>query len=80
MLSLFDIDGELLDENDDYEGANDGASRIIWQAPEDGLYYVRVTNKNGPGCGTHYDFWMESYHEPPPALIYLPLVMRKTGG
>jgi uncharacterized repeat protein (TIGR01451 family) len=80
VLSLFDIDGELLDENDDYEGTNDGASRIVWQAPEDGVYYVRVTNKNGPGCGTHYEFWMESYQEPPPALIYLPLVMRKTGG
>ncbi len=79
VLSLFDADGQTLGENDNYEGVTDGSSRLAWQAPEDGLYYGRVTNKNGFGCGTRYKLWLESYQEPAP-VIYLPVVVRGSGG
>jgi uncharacterized repeat protein (TIGR01451 family) len=44
VLQLYDVDGKtLLYENDDYEAASE-ASRIIWTAPQDGTYFVRVTH------------------------------------
>ena len=55
-LYLYDTDGATpLAANDDYGGTL--ASRIMWQAPADGTYYVMVKhwNPNVGGCGTSYD-------------------------
>jgi len=55
-LYLYDTDGaNLLAANDDYGGTL--ASRITWQAPADGTYYVMAKhwNPNVGGCGTSYD-------------------------
>jgi len=55
-LYLYDADGAtLLAANDDYGGTL--ASKIIWQAPANGTYYVMVKhwNPNVGGCGTGYE-------------------------
>jgi hypothetical protein len=83
-LALFDTDARtLLAANDDYEGATDYSSRIVWQAPADGIYYVRTTNRVGlTGCATDYDLLIESQEQPAPdqIVIYLPIVMQNYGG
>jgi hypothetical protein len=75
FLVLFDTDAQTpLAANDDYEGATDYSSRIVWQAHADGVYYVRVTNRAGLfGCNTDYHVWVErqDFH-----YLYLPIVMR----
>lgn len=75
FLALFGTDGQtLLAANDDYEGATDHSSRIVWEAPADGVYYVRITNQAGlTGKDTTYDLLIQ---EREPFLIYLPIVMR----
>jgi hypothetical protein len=79
FLSLFDADGEtLLAANDDYQGAGDYSSRIVWQAPAGGTYYVRTTNRtNLDGCLTDYDLWLEEREE---FRVYLPVTLRNDGG
>ena len=42
ILELFDADGIWLDANDDF--AESTASRLIWQAPGTGTYYVQVAS------------------------------------
>ncbi|MGC9334719.1 MAG: SdrD B-like domain-containing protein, partial [Anaerolineae bacterium] len=77
FLALYDTNGStLLVANDDYEGSTDFSSRIVWQAPADGIYFVEVSNRAGlTGCLTDYDLWLEV-----PASteywLYLPLVVR----
>jgi len=75
LLTLFDTDGQtVLASNDDYEGATDGSSRIVWQAPQDGTYFVLTTNQDGlTECETEYDLWME-YRQPVTHTLYLPLL------
>jgi len=86
FLALFDTDAStLLAANDDYDGApeTDYSSRIVWQAPADGDYYVRTTNRAGlTGCATDYDLLIEeqAQQEPEMVFIYLPIVMRDYGG
>jgi uncharacterized repeat protein (TIGR01451 family) len=86
FLALFDTDGStLLAADDDYDGApeTDYSSRIVWQAPADGDYYVRTTNRAGLiGCATDYDLLIEeqAQQEPEMVFIYLPIVMRDYGG
>ncbi len=61
ILQVYDRDGKtLLDENDDYQPDSE-ASRIIWTAPADGVYYARVTHfdhafdpETSPVCGNGY--------------------------
>jgi hypothetical protein len=83
FLTLFDTDARtLLAANDDYEGTTDYSSRIVWQAPADGVYYVRTTNRAGLiGCVTDYDLLIESQaqQEPEFFFIYLPIMMRNYG-
>jgi hypothetical protein len=78
ILALFDTDGQtLLAQNDDYlpPGANDGSSRINWQAPIEASYYLRVTNKRDlTGQRTDYDLRVQG--ESSPSILYLPVVMR----
>jgi len=55
-LYLYDTNGTtMLAANDDYGGTL--ASKIIWQAPANGTYYVMVKhwNPNVGGCGTGYE-------------------------
>jgi hypothetical protein len=75
LLALFDTDGRtLLAANDDYEGTADYSSRIVWQAPADGVYYVRTTNQTRlTGCNTNYAVWIERQEV---SSIYLPIVAR----
>ena len=50
VLDLYDTDGIWLDANDDF--AESTASRLIWQAPRTGTYYVQVASF-GTGTGTY---------------------------
>ncbi len=62
VLKLYADDGvTMLDYSDDYGGGY--ASRIVWQAPEAGTYYVKVYNYNHQvyGCDVGYDLiWAET--------------------
>jgi hypothetical protein len=75
FLTLLDTDGRTrLATNDDYRGTTDYSSRIVWKARDDGVYYVRTTNKAElTGCQTDYDVWIEHLAK---YTIYLPIVMR----
>ncbi|MFN2110122.1 MAG: Calx-beta domain-containing protein, partial [Anaerolineae bacterium] len=77
VVALFDPDGHtLIAENDDYEGATDFSSRIVWEAPATGDYFVRITNRAGlSGCLTDYEVWVERQSFDI-SMIYLPLVLR----
>jgi uncharacterized repeat protein (TIGR01451 family) len=67
VIQLYDTDGKtLLLENDDYIADNE-ASRIVWQAPQGGTYFVRVTHfdptydpRTSPVCGNYYRIAVES--------------------
>jgi hypothetical protein len=74
-LALFDTDGRTqLAANDDYENTTDFSSRIVWRAPGDGVYYVRITNRAGlSGCDTDYDVWIEDRRM---YTLYMPLLLR----
>jgi len=80
FLTLFGTDGRtMLAANDDHPGATDYSSRIVWMAPTDGVYYVRITNRAGlVGYRTDYDLLIESEYAS--SIIYLPIVMRNSGG
>ncbi len=61
VLQLYDVDGKtLIDENDDYL-PNSEASRIVWQAPANGVYFARIVHFDhtydpvtAPVCGNRY--------------------------
>ncbi|MGD9100577.1 MAG: SdrD B-like domain-containing protein, partial [Anaerolineae bacterium] len=67
VLQLYDTDGKtLLDENDDYQFGSE-ASRILWTAPKDGVYFVRVAHFDhtydpytAPLCGNGYQVAIET--------------------
>ena len=50
VLDLYDTEGIWLDANDDF--AESTASRLIWQAPSTGTYYVQVASFR-TGTGTY---------------------------
>ncbi len=71
ILILVDIDGqtELVQNDDD---PNRGlASRIVWQAPNTGTYYVRVEEYNLLGNCVSYDIRATAI-----PLVYLPIYVR----
>ena len=78
-LYLYDTDGTtVLTSNDDYSSTL--ASRIDWQAPATGTYYllVRHWNPSAGGCGTGYTLSLgESARVQLPSTIYLPMVARR---
>ena len=47
IVELYDADGSFLDANDDNGGTF--ASRLYWEAPSNGVYYVAVTGFYGVG-------------------------------
>jgi uncharacterized repeat protein (TIGR01451 family) len=75
FLALYDIDGEtMLAANDDHEDQTDFSSRIVWQAPADGVYFIRVDNRAALDCcDTEYDIWIET-PQVTSFSLYLPLV------
>lgn len=73
-LYLYDTDAAtLLASNDDYGGSL--ASRLEWQAPADGTYYllVRHWNPNKGGCGTRYSLSINDQY-----VLFLPLIVRES--
>jgi Zn-dependent metalloprotease len=54
-LSLFDTDGTTELTHDD-DGGGGRASRIMWMAPADGIYYVRIRNYDTTVFGTNTDY------------------------
>jgi len=73
-LYLYDRGGQtLLAANDDYDDTL--ASRIDWNCPAEGDYYllVRHWNPQTGGCGTAYDIAMNEQTTPPTPL-YMPWV------
>jgi hypothetical protein len=55
LLTLFDSNGNVLAENDDYGGSLD--SRLIFAAPVTGRYYIRVSNAVDGG-GPNYIYYL----------------------
>jgi hypothetical protein len=55
VLQVYDIDGVTLLASDDNSGGGK-ASRLIWQAPQTGTYFVRVSQAPGRafGCNAAY--------------------------
>jgi len=78
FLALFDTDGHTqLAANDDYAGTTDYSSRIVWQAPAYGVYYLRITNRAGlTGYQTDYDLAIEGLG---PFPVYFPIIARRYG-
>ncbi len=62
-LALYDRDGTTLIMFDDDGGSEPFASRIIWQCPATGTYYVRVVHYYADmiGLQTKYDLYVTSY-------------------
>jgi len=73
FLEIFDIDGLTVLAQDDDDGGGQ-ASRIEWQAPRDGTYFVRVSQASGSayGCGATYELGVEAMKQ-----NYLPLIIRQ---
>jgi hypothetical protein len=78
FLTLFDTDGTtVLLANDDYADTTDFSSRIVWQAPANGVYYVRITNRTQlSGCDTEYEVWLEAKEM---YRLFLPVVTNGFG-
>jgi hypothetical protein len=58
VIELYNASMQWLASSDDEPGLQPGASRIIWQAPESGVYYIKVHDYNSEvtyGCTTGYD-------------------------
>jgi len=76
FLYLYDTDGStLLASNDDY--GESLASRIEWEAPIAGTYYVLVKhwNPNHGGCGTSYSIKVADAGDE--LILYFPLIYKQ---
>jgi hypothetical protein len=69
LLSLLDGDGVTLLAFSDDDDSGTG-SRLAWETPEDGTYYLRVRHWNpvAAGCGTGYSISLN------PRQVYVPMV------
>ncbi|MBC7250101.1 MAG: pre-peptidase C-terminal domain-containing protein [Anaerolineae bacterium] len=84
VLYLYDTDGvTLITSNDDYPGMWP-SSQIDWQAPADGVYYVKVEHWDpyAYGCTTAYGLSVsgEGLPQEPQHDVYLPIVLKRYGG
>ena len=73
VMYLYDQDGTtILATNDDY--TDDLSSRIIWEAPENGIYFVQLKQWNplSSGCGTSYTISIGDSSN----KIYLPILTK----
>jgi len=75
FLELYDTDGEtLLTSTDDYDGETNFSSQIVWVAPQNGIYYIKVTNRAGlVGCQCEYEIWLEKTDN---HFLFLPVMMK----
>jgi hypothetical protein len=74
VVSVLDSKGELLGFNDDDETHDSRLSLIL---PEDGDYFVKVTDKRGQGSSKH--FYRIELDQPKPGLIvFMPERIRKS--
>jgi len=66
VLCLYDTDGDTQIECDD-DGGGGSASRVVWQSPSAGTYYVRVTHhdEGASGPDTAYDLSVMSQQSQP---------------
>lgn len=80
VLSLYGTDGTtLIVSNDDYD-SSDYSSQIVWKAPADGTYYIRVTNRTALNCcATEYDIVVETPQKPSNLILYLPVLTQGLG-
>lgn len=71
LLTLYDHDGVSAIATDDNSGGGK-ASRLLWQAPSNGTYFVRIsrTGSGISGCNASYEVSVT------PNSIFLPLIMR----
>ena len=72
IVQVYDIDGVTVIATDD-NGGGGKASRLIWQAPIDGTYFVRVSRASSGtfGCNATYQVSIT-----PPTPLFLPLIRR----
>ena len=71
-IEIYDIDGVTLLASDNDSG--DGlASKLTWEAPASGIYYIRVSQDQGSayGCPASYDISVKGEN-----LLYLPMTIR----
>jgi hypothetical protein len=54
-IYLYDSNGNLIAENDDYSGL---ASRIEWTCQQDGYYYVKIRHFDNNAYGYNTDYWI----------------------
>lgn len=72
ILQVYFIDGVSLLASDDNSGGGQ-RSYLEWQAPQGGIYFVRVVRASGGayGCGASYELTVSQR-----LSLFLPLVMR----
>jgi Tol biopolymer transport system component len=68
-LSVYHPDGETLLAFDDNSGEG-LASHILFSAPEDGIYHIKVSRAETSafGCDSSYDIHISPIHQPPIAI------------
>jgi len=76
VLYLYDRDGStLLDSNDD-DPTNWPASRLIWQAPTAGTYYIKVKHWDPYAYGCTTGYGLSITPDRPIYRSYLPVILR----
>jgi hypothetical protein len=77
VLELYDLGGVTLLASDDNSGGGK-ASRLTWQAPLSGTYFVRVRPVAGSasGCSASYSLSVRSAQGSNNYSVYLPVVPR----
>jgi len=74
IIEIYDVNGItiLISDNDSGDGL---ASKLVWKAPNNGTYFIRVKQNAGSafGCSASYDISVKN--EPP---IFLPLIFSRT--
>jgi hypothetical protein len=80
-LTLYNTDGVTeLAYNDEHQLEEPGASRIVWQAPEAGTYFLKAAQFNDAIGGSAFTYRLEVVRgiptSTPMAKVYLPLLLR----
>lgn len=72
VIQVYDSDGISVLASDD-NGGGGKASRLLWQAPSSGSYFIRVQQANGSAFGCNATYQISVI---PPNPLYLPLILR----
>lgn len=72
VLEIYDTDGVTVLASDDNSGG-ENASSLTWQAPQNGLYFLRVSRATGSnyGCNAIYQLGVVQWQR-----LFLPLIVR----